>query len=126
MNGQSTTGGASTLDRLLDEVESREERAQDAPVEEVLQKPAPTAGGDALSALLSSPQTLQLMSKLPALLGSVSKGEAEVEVARQSRPDTVALLCALRPYLSERRRSMVDSMIRLHKLQALLQTVRPE
>jgi hypothetical protein len=38
----------------------------------------------------------------------------------------VALLCALRPYLNERRRSMVDQVIRLHKLQALLQTVRTE
>ena len=71
-------------------------------------------------------QALQLMSKLPALLGAMGKGEGGSEATRQSRPDTVALLCALRPYLNERRRSMVDQVIRLHKLQALLQTVRTE
>jgi hypothetical protein len=124
VNGQPTGGAASTLDRLLDEVEARENDAPDSLEQEVLQKPA--AGGDALSALLSSPQALQLMSKLPALLGAMGKGEGGSEATRQSRPDTVALLCALRPYLNERRRSMVDQVIRLHKLQALLQTVRTE
>jgi hypothetical protein len=41
-------------------------------------------------------------------------------------PDPQALLCALRPYLNDRRREAVDGMLQLWKIRALLQMLRQE
>ncbi|MBQ7336998.1 MAG: hypothetical protein IJW40_00935 [Clostridia bacterium] len=120
-----------TLEQLLDEIEARDgTTAQTA-----APTPSPSdKGGSAenpLAGLMSSPQLLQVMGKLPAILSAVGGGGAaghgnENVPQKKDTPDAQALLCALRPYLNERRRGAVDSMMQFWKIRALLRTIRPE
>ncbi len=126
------------LERLLDEIETRDGPAAAQPEQEdageapssaqVSQQENDAASGGLITSLLTSPQGAQLLSKLPQLLSLLGKGGVggEQGQAAAQGPDAVALLCALRPYLGERRRSMVDGMMQLQRLQALLRTIRPD
>ncbi len=113
-----------SLDELLDEIEQAGVKPKEVPVQSKPQQ----AQEFPLGALLSSPQAMQLMGKLPALL-SLMKGESEGGgggKAACAKPDACVLLGALRPYLNDTRKEAVDSMMRLWKLRALLYSLRME
>ena len=112
-----------SLEELLDEVESGGGKGQQMPPGK-----AQEGAEFPLGALLSSPQAMQLMGKLPAIL-SLIKGEGEGHKggnAAPVKPDACVLLGALRPYLNDSRKEAVDSMMRLWKLRALLHSLRME
>ena len=73
-----------------------------------------------LSSILSDPQ---IMSKIPSVLSLIgSLGESP---AHKKSPDKrEALLIALRPYLSDRRRTMVDYLIKMNKISDLLKNLK--
>ncbi|MBR7184415.1 MAG: hypothetical protein IKD37_02280 [Clostridia bacterium] len=74
---------------------------------------APTVSPDLLSSLLSSPE---LLSRMPALLSGAGKPSG-----KPGAPDhRTALLLALKPYLSDNRRQMIDSIVNLSRLGNLL------
>ncbi len=82
-------------------------------------------GGAALGgigALLSRPE---LIAKLPALMNAVKTLSEPSPAPSHQRPQTPeALLCALRPYLSDSRQKAVDTMIRLAKLSESLKLLQ--
>lgn len=80
----------------------------------------PDGGASGLGTLLPP----ELMLRLPALLKAVgSMTEPMPRVT--SRPATPeALLCALRPYLGERRQQAIDAMIRISRLSGTLGSLR--
>ena len=81
-----------------------------------------TAENSGLGAILSHPE---LLIKLPSLLKAVQELSKPTTLPVEKRPDTpVALLCALRPYLSEHRQRALDTMIRVSKLTETLRTMR--
>ena len=111
--------GKKTLEQLLDEIEARQEGV-DVPSR---QEPAKGSGEVSSSPELASAAMLQLVGKLPALmsvLGGTPKNSS------RGTPDPQALLCALRPYLNDRRREEIDSMLQLWKIRSLLQSLRTE
>lgn len=66
----------------------------------------------------------ELMLRLPALLKAVGS-MTEPMPRSTSRPATPeALLCALRPYLGERRQQAIDAMIRISRLSGTLGSLR--
>ena len=110
------------LEQLLDEIEARDGAPAGVGTDVALANAAPGSGaGDALSAWLSSPQAAQTIKLLPSLMTLLGKGSAGESGA--STPDAAALMCALRPYLSERRRSVLDGMLQLHRLRGVLRSV---
>lgn len=106
---------------------------------------APSSSGDILSSLLSNPE---LLAKLPTIISSVkpildiigrsagageSTAVASLPVKSQSLPSAAkhdqgsdprsALLCAMKPYLSQDRRNAVDYIIKLSRLGDILKTL---
>lgn len=131
------------LDRLLDEVEGDTNAANlpsaappppstsAVPTQAVPADTAPasgnaipSSGGGAslLGGLLANPALLSalptLAENLSPLLGSLSRGTGSAPTA--TRPHTVdrhtALLCAVKPYLSPRRREAAETVIRLCRI----------
>ena len=116
-------GGHVTLEDLLSAVEG----------DESLRSAESTSSGDqnegqggpldglGLGELLSRPE---LLSKLPALLKVAQTLTAPSPPVSDKRPETPeALLCALRPYLGEGRRQVLDVMIRIFKLSETLRSL---
>ena len=102
-----------TLEQLLDEIEAGSgETAGDGEV---------VSGGDP-GEVASPVAMLQLADKLPALMSALGSKKS----SSKETPDPQALLCALRPYLNDRRREAVDGMLQLWKIRALLQILRRE
>ncbi len=65
----------------------------------------------------------ELLLRLPSLLKAV-RSVAEPLPVSDDRPTTpMALLCALRPYMNERRRRAVDAMIRISRLSDTLESL---
>ena len=102
-----------TLEQLLDEIEA-ESHVPAKDTEAVHHGPSEAVSPTAI---------LQLANQLPALM-SVLRGAPTSE--GKETPDPQALLCALRPYLSSRRREAIDSMLQLWKIRTLLQKLRQE
>ena len=66
----------------------------------------------------------ELIAKLPLILKALNTMSAPLP-QRVERPETPeALLCALRPYLNERRRQLLDTMIRIPRLSGTLGSLR--
>ena len=112
------------LERLLDEAE-----ATPSPTGALSQASAPSAeisppgGGEAsLASLLTNPAMLTalpvLMENLSPLLSGMGRGVGSAPtVSRSHGTDRhTALLCALKPYLSPRRRETAETVIRLCKV----------
>ena len=112
-------GGKKTLEQLLDEIEARE----DAPAAPSRQEPAKAGGEVTPLPEISSAAMLQLVGKLPALMSALGGSPKN---SSRGTPDPQALLCALRPYLNDRRREAIDSMLQLWKIRSLLQSLRTE
>ena len=79
-----------------------------------------------LSAIASNPE---IMSKLPALLsafGSMGgKGKGDREKDGKGKDDKrIKLLLALRPYLSEHRRQVIDYLIKMNTLGDVLKNIK--
>lgn len=116
------------LERLLNEVEEGTEDPSpqaDIPTAATVASPdvgASTVPGSGLGALLANPALLSalptLAENLAPLLGSLSRGAGSGTSA--TRPHTVdrhtALLCAVKPYLSPRRRDAAETVIRLCRI----------
>ena len=78
-------------------------------------------GSSMLGAMLSNPE---LISKLPSLMQAVKSLSEPMPKGTPHRPQSPeALLCALRPYLGERRRQAVDTMIRVSRLSTALRSL---
>lgn len=62
----------------------------------------------------------ELIAKLPQLLRALNTMTAPLprDAGRPETPE--ALLCALRPYLNEQRRQLIDTMIRIARLSGTL------
>lgn len=91
------------LTRILDEVEGG----------------TPSAQGEARPA--SAPPTADLVSLLPTILSALPQGSGPqgggTSGAKGHPPDRhTALLCAVKPYLGERRQATADTVIRLCRL----------
>ena len=120
MQGQD---GRVTLEDLISAVEGDESLrdAKDVPLYEQDAGhggPWETLG---LGDLLSRPE---LLSKLPTLLKVAQTLTAPSPPVSDKRPETPeTLLCALRPYLGEGRRQVLDIMIRISKLSETLRSL---
>ena len=111
------------LERLLDEAEAQSptSSASSAPPTAAVNAPPPPPPSP-LGALLSDPALLtalpSLMENLTPLLGSLGRGVGSAPNA--SRPHSIdrhtALLCAIKPYLSPRRRETAETVIRLCRI----------
>ena len=117
--------GHSTLEELLASVEA-DESLREADEAKGEDRPSATAasgeGTEGLGALFSNPE---LLSKLPALMRVVQTMTAPSPPLPDKRPQTPeALLCALRPYLSEGRRQALDAMIRISRLSESLRSLQ--
>ena len=78
--------------------------------------------GAGLGTLFAHPE---LISKLPILLRAVQTLSEPTEKPTEKRPSTpAALLCALRPYLSESRQRTLDTMIKVSKLTEALRSMQ--
>ncbi len=116
------------LDRLLDEVESESLEPTPASVKTGTAPTTPTAQAPPASGLASllgglAADPAVLTSVLPAMLsafggGSSSKGEpASLSSERPLPPDRhTALICAVKPYLGERRQATADTVLKLCRI----------
>ena len=86
------------LARILDEVEGG----------------TPSAQGEARPA--SAPPTADLVTLLPTILSAFPKGDGPSAGAKHPTDRHTALLCAVKPYLGERRQATADTVIRLCRL----------
>ena len=104
-------------------------------------------GGDLLSSLLSSPE---LLSKLPSIISSIKPiiellgkrdtlgtSQPAISTSKVSEPthadhldksgrgsdSRTALLCAMKPYLSQDRRNAIDYIVKLGRLGDILKTL---
>ena len=66
----------------------------------------------------------ELLAKLPQLLRALSTMTEPLPHAAGRPESPEALLCALRPYLNEQRRQLIDTMIRLARLSGTLGALR--
>lgn len=122
MSALGTGEGKKTLEQLLDEIEAQ----QDALPAEQSQGEAEATGeapDNTQPFDMSSAAMLQLAGKLPTLMSALG---GTPKSGGKDKPDPQALLYALRPYLSDRRREAVDGMLQFWKIRALLQTLRSE
>lgn len=125
-----------TLEEILDEVVGKEgvsTAAVDADIDTDAMAILPTDQGgtgeaNPLLGLLSSKAAMQLMGALPTVLEVLKPngGRKAAEGVKNGSGDAQALLCALRPYLGERRRDLTDQLLRIWKLQAALRSIKLE
>ena len=80
-----------------------------------------TPVNDPLSAALSNPA---LMAKLPSLMAALSPALTEGAAPKKPPDKRTALLSALRPYLSESRREVIDYMTCLETLGHLIKNLK--
>lgn len=116
-------GGHATLEELLSAVEGDEslKNAENASSGERDGGRGGDLDGLGLGELLARPE---LISKLPTLLKVAQTLTAPSPPVSDKRPETPeALLCALRPYLGEGRRQVLDIMIRISKLSETLRSL---
>lgn len=115
-----------SFERILSDVEQDESLKNDT-AQETLSADAEAKRnippeGAGLGALFSHPE---LLSKLPLLLRAVQTLSEPAAKPVEKRPETpAALLCALRPYLSESRQRTLDTMIKLSKLTEALRSMQ--
>lgn len=105
------------LEELLAQIESdpslREEVPPTKPPSDTPTNPSGSADTSPLSALFSSGD---LIGKLPQLLQVLQALREPPPPPPAPNPSPISLLNALRPYLNDRRRQALDTMIRLSKL----------
>ena len=121
-DGMQDKEGHSRLEELLAAVEA-DDALKDADVG-AQQTTLPKQGeaGEGLGALFSNPE---LLGKLPALMRVVQTLTTPSPPMPDKKPQTPeALLCALRPYLSEGRRQALDTMIRISRLSETLRSLQ--
>ena len=117
--------GGRSFEEILSSVEEDEslksEVSQEGSTDQAASEQA-SPGGVGLGALFSHPE---LMAKLPVLLRAVQTLSEPTEKPTEKRPSTpAALLCALRPYLSESRQRTLDTMIKVSKLTEALRSMQ--
>ena len=109
------------LERLLDEVEADPTTSSSAPAS-VEASPSSPVGSSPLEMLL---RNTSLLSALPSLMENLAPlleglGGGTENTPRTTRPPATdrhtALLCALKPYLSPRRRDTAETVIRLCRI----------
>ena len=61
-----------------------------------------------------------ILSKIPNILSNFSSTKAEDSIATKQQ---IALLLAIRPYLSERRKELIDTFIKMSKLGAIFKNL---
>lgn len=105
--------GRATLEDILTAVEQDATLASDGGASDTAsgEEDAQTVNG--VGALLSHPE---LLARLPTLLRAVQSLTEPMHGADRPPRSPEALLCALRPYLSEPRRRALDTMIRIARL----------
>ena len=115
-----------TLEELLTAVEQDETLKSEASPEEHGSQASDGAREEALGGLGAILNRPDLLAKLPLLLKAVQTLTEPAATDKEvKRPDTpVALLCALRPYLSEHRRAALDTMIRVSKVSESLRSLQ--
>jgi hypothetical protein len=121
--GMQGRGGHATLEELLSAVEGDESlrSAESTSSGEQNEGQGGALDGLGLGELLARPE---LISKLPTLLKIAQTLTAPSPPISDKRPETPeALLCALRPYLGEGRRQVLDVMIRISKLSKTLKSL---
>lgn len=90
---------------------------------------APPASDDISSKLLSVMENKEIMSKLPDVMAAMGPllsggGGGKGGGGKKSECDKrTALLLALKPYMSPRRREAIDYIIRLNKLGDVIKTI---
>ena len=89
----------------------------EAPKEEP--KPADADMGNMLSSVLNNPE---IMSKMPQMLSSLSALQSPAQKAPTDSRS--ALLCALKPYLSDGRAQNVDNIIKIIQIIDLFSTLK--
>ena len=94
------TKAADLLSRILDEVEADGASATGAEAS----RPAP------------APPSADLLSLLPTLLSALPQGGGTSAGAKHPTDRHTALLCAVKPYLGERRQATAETVIRLCRL----------
>ena len=116
-------GHKRTLGEILDQVEQDQTLLGGSSAEQESRAENTEAGeGSILGGLLGNPE---LLSKLPVLLQVVGALKDDGLGGEVRRPDTPeALLCALRPYVSEGRRQALDAMIRVSRVSASLKSLK--
>ena len=114
-------GALSRLGILDDGADTPSDESQEVSVPDSEKPPDP------LSSLLSNPE---ILSKIPSVLSVLGELSGNT-VPSPSLPDTkhggdrrITLLLALRPYLSPRRREIVDYLIRMNKLGELFKKLQ--
>ncbi len=148
-NERNETAQDEMLAAILQRIGGASPSGTSPPSQSISEAQSVSAGGsgDILSSLLSNPE---LIAKLPTIIASIKpiidmlgranptaseaapvvslpqKSEPSVApVAKVSRgPDSrTALLCAMKPYLSEDRRNAVDYIVKLGRLGDILKTL---
>lgn len=94
------TNAADLLSRILDEVEADGASATVAEAS----KPA------------SAPPSADLISLLPSILSALPQGNGPSAGAKHPTDRHTALLCAIKPYLGERRQATAETVLRLCRL----------
>lgn len=61
-----------------------------------------------------------IMSKMPEILSKISSAKEENSLATKQQ---ISLLLAIRPYLSEHRRELIDTFIKMNKLGAIFKNL---
>ena len=120
-DAMSKMAGALSRLGILDGEEQSEEKSAD-------EGSVPTASDtrDPLSSLLSNPE---ILSKIPTILSALGassdKGSATPPSHKDKGKDRrIALLLALRPYLSPHRREIVDYLVKMNKLGELFKGLK--
>ena len=105
-----TGDGTRSFEEILTAVE-QDERLRDGAASGEKSEAAAGEGGAPLGGIPP-----ELISKLPLILRAVNCMAAPMphDGGRPKTPE--GLLCALRPYLNERRRQAIDAMIRISRL----------
>lgn len=104
----------------------------DTPESSIDEKPnvpasTPANTYDPLSSLLSNPEILSKLPTILSALGGLSGKGAPPSPQPEKKHDgdrRIALLLALRPYLSPRRREIIDYLIRMNKLGELFKKLQ--
>ena len=68
----------------------------------------------------SSPEITNVLLKLPSIIGNLSSSSNEGSLADKQQ---IALLLAIRPYLSPHRRELIDTFIKMNKFSAIFMSL---